>query len=121
MPEDDSLMYLGTKGKLETFSAGAKRNATHPKYPNTVSIEAIDAQIATLTKARSEFTEAESLYKQKSAIYKDELKNSDKLFSEVSTQIYGSFGKQNPLVIEFGLKTYQKPGGRKGKTNPPAS
>jgi hypothetical protein len=42
------------------------------------------------------------------------------MFSQLSSQIYGFYGKQNLTVEDFGLKIYQKPVGRKAKGETPA-
>jgi hypothetical protein len=117
MPADDSKTYQDIKGKLENLSVGIKKHAADENYPTNISTATVEAKLASLIQKRTSYDEAESIARQKYSAYSVEFDECEKLFSSYSTQLYGFHGKQNLVVADYGLKTYQKPTGRKTKTS----
>ncbi|MFA7419671.1 MAG: hypothetical protein WCZ90_08285 [Melioribacteraceae bacterium] len=115
MPSEESKTFLELKGKLENLSDGVKKHAADESFPSNISAASIDASIASFTQKRKAFDDAENLAHQKSEEYSSAYDECDRLFSQLCSQIYGFYGKQNLVVEDFGLKTYQKPVGRKAK------
>lgn len=117
MPSEDSKRYLELKGKLENLSGGVKKHSSDEKFPSNITSADIDARVASLLQKRKTFEEYASLAHQKSEEYSIEVDEAEETFSRLSSQIYGFYGKQNLIVEDFGLRTYQKPGVRKRKTD----
>ena len=117
MPSEDSKHYLELNGRLENLSGGVKKHSTDEKFPSNISASDIDARVASLFQKRKAFEELASLAHQKSEEYSIEVEEAEKAFSQLSSQIYGFYGKQNLIVEDFGLRTYQKPGVRKRKSD----
>jgi hypothetical protein len=115
MPAEDSKLFLELKGKLDNLSSGVKKHSTEEKFPSNISAAEIDACTASLLQKRKSFEETTALAHQKSEEYSLEFDECEKLFSQLSSQIYGFYGKQNLVVEDFGLRTYQRPVGRKTK------
>lgn len=121
MPSEESRTFLELKGKLENLSDGVKKHAADESFPSNISAAAIDARLASFTLKRKAYEDAANLAHQKSEEYGNEYDECDEMFSQLCSQIYGFYGKQNLIVEDFGLKTYQKPVGRKAKGAAPVS
>ncbi|MHB9040407.1 MAG: hypothetical protein ACYC4T_07100 [Melioribacteraceae bacterium] len=120
MPTEDSKTYNDLKGKMENLSDGVKKHSADEKFPANISASDIDAKISLLTQKRKAFEEATNLAHQRSEEYSTVVDECEELFSKISTQLYGFYGKQNLVTEDYGLKMYQKPTGRKAAQKTPA-
>jgi hypothetical protein len=121
MPVDESKLYLELKGKLENLSKGINKHSADKDFPSNIAVLTVDTKITELTNARKDYDEAATVASQKSEAYNAIAKTGEELFSGISTQLYGVYGKQNLTVEDYGLKVYQKPTGRKSKANTAAT
>ncbi|MCX6148897.1 MAG: hypothetical protein NTX22_00065 [Ignavibacteriales bacterium] len=120
MPAEDSKLYNEIKGKLERLSGGVNKHSTDADFPGNITAAVIEAKTVLLVNARKLYDDAEAVAHQKYQEYENISAECEEMFSKISTQLYGLYGKQNLLVEDYGLKIYQKPPGRKAKTDTPA-
>jgi hypothetical protein len=121
MPSEESKLYLELKGKLENLSGGVKKHSADKDFPSNITAEVIDTKVTDLITARKAYDTAAAISNQKFEEYDKLAKECETLFSNISTQLYGIYGKQNLTVADYGLKTYQRHTGRKTKTETTAA
>ena len=117
MPSDESKLFLELKGKLENLSGGVAKHSSEVNFPQNIKKEVLDAKVVELNVKRKDYDDASNIAHQKSDEYDKVFKECEDLFSNVSMQLYGAYGKQNLIVEDFGLKIYKKPSGRKPKNS----
>ena len=117
MPTDESKLYVDLKSKLENLSGGVSKHSSEPEFPQNITKAVIDEKTANLVATRKLFDEASNIAHQKFEEYEKIFNECSELFSNISTQLYGAYGKQNRIVEDYGLKIYKKHLGRKPKSN----
>ncbi len=121
MPAEDSKLHNELKGKLTNLSNGVKKHSGDSDFPNNITSQLIDTQLTKLVDARTSMDDAYSKAHQLGDVYEKVFEETETFFSQVSNQLYGVYGKQNLIVEDFGLRTHQKPTGRKPKATTPTA
>ncbi|MFA6598737.1 MAG: hypothetical protein WCS69_13520 [Ignavibacteriaceae bacterium] len=114
MPVDEKKLYSEFNTQLGDIANGVALHAADVNFPPAIKETDIRSWKDDLEVKREAYDKASSVVDNLKSIYDIAFKDYQAKFSSVCTSLYGFHGKQNPIVADYGLKTYKK----KGKTGP---
>ncbi len=113
MPQISNKKHALAVQQFEKMADGAVIHSGEENYPAEVKDAACRDAKQQLEDLRQAYEDALNEARRKFDAYEAKEKELLTLYSRFSTQLYGFYGKTNPMVTDFGLKPY-KPTGKKG-------
>ncbi len=112
----NSNVYLTVFQRLERMADGIARHFTEPQFPATLA-EPVRRQIQTdLNQARDAYEQkqrdADLAYDQYAAV----LTQAKTQLAKDDSTLRGFYGKDNPVIADFGTTVINNKGGRKART-----
>jgi len=114
MPLDEKKAFSEFTTQLTDAANGVALHAADQNFPPAIKETGIRGWESDLTAKREAYDKAMAVVENLQNIYNLAFKDYQAKFSSVCTSLYGFHGKQNPIVADYGLKPYKKP----GKTGP---
>ncbi|MCX6148983.1 MAG: hypothetical protein NTX22_00500 [Ignavibacteriales bacterium] len=115
MATEDLKLYNEMLGRLENLANGVAKHSNDQTFPPSITETKIRLDKTNLMQKRKDYDDADRIAKSKFAEYNSLFNEIDNNFSGISGMLYNFHGKQNPLVEDYGLMPYKKPGGPKKK------